>query len=174
MIDFVVPWQQIAGAIAGGVVGGFSGFCANTLQQRNLLRRARRNVASALCGELEALSMYLARLVPMGPSEQVGVEAIDTGFHRHFRAERDYSPIFRSLGSSIGLLDSPLPRDLAHWYTGFAVTLERAREMHTLASASRDDQAAAMDLARLVQLQAGSIASLRQAAGDLVRSLGAL
>jgi hypothetical protein len=163
MID--IPWSQIAGAVAGGAVGGFSGFVASSVQQRSMLRRARRNVASALAGELEALRISLMRLNTVEADTSMAVD----GFYRHFRAERDYSPIFRSLGSSIGLLDSPLPRDLAHWYTGLAVTLERAREMYGLTS--RTDERAEKDWQVVSQLQREGVRELVRDADDLISRL---
>ncbi len=76
-----IPWTQIAGAVAGGLVGGFSGFIASTVQQRQVLRRARRNVASALSGELEALRTSLVRINPI----ETGVDKATEKFYRHFR-----------------------------------------------------------------------------------------
>lgn len=163
-----IPWTQIAGAVAGGLVGGFSGFIASTVQQRQVLRRARRNVASALSGELEALRTSLVRINPI----ETGVDKATEKFYRHFRAERDYSPVFRSLGGSIGLLDSPLPRDLAVWYTGLAVTLERAREMYGLMA--RSDAAAREEFAEVLQLQRESVVDLLRGADSLIERLGEL
>jgi hypothetical protein len=170
VVDVVLSWSQIAGAVAGGIVGGFSGFCANTLQQRGHRRREQRNVASALSGEIQALNIYLSRAYMLPPDTEVGVEAIDFGFHRHFRAERDYCPIFRSLGSSIGLLDTPLPRDLAHWYTGFAVVLERARELYALSSRPGDEE----ELPIVARLQHKAVCELTRGALDLLGRLAAL
>jgi hypothetical protein len=70
--------------------------------------------------------------------ERLKLEAESEGYGRGtypyhvFRGERDYMPIFHSLGQSIGVLPSPLPRDLASWYTDFTVCLERAHELHEL------------------------------------------
>ena len=44
------------GAIAGGLVGGFSGFVTNSFHEGHQFRRARQNVACALVGEIDALS----------------------------------------------------------------------------------------------------------------------
>jgi hypothetical protein len=112
MID--LPWTQICGAIAGGRVGGFSRFVANNFQERQQSRRARRNVACALVGEIDALRQhieenYLAKL--RAKLESVAPNNRPYPYHV-FRGERDYMPVFRSLGSNIGVLPSPLPRDL--------------------------------------------------------------
>jgi hypothetical protein len=37
MID--LPWTQLSGAVAGGLVGRFSGFVANSFQERGQFRR---------------------------------------------------------------------------------------------------------------------------------------
>ncbi len=37
MID--PPWTQLSGAVAGRLVGGFSGFFANSFQERQQFRR---------------------------------------------------------------------------------------------------------------------------------------
>jgi hypothetical protein len=125
-------WLQMSGAIAGGLVGSFAGFLASIIRARLEFRRHRHSVASALVGELQALrehvsAHYLVRL------DSIGTTSVQPFPYRRFRAERDYMPIFRSLGQSIGYLPSPLPRDLAFWYTGFTVCLERAHELNELA-----------------------------------------
>jgi len=57
----------------------------------------------------------------------------------HFRGERDYSPIFHSLGHQVGVLPEPLPKDLVGWYMGLAICLESVRELHTLAIDDRPE-----------------------------------
>ena len=57
MID--PPWTQLSGAVAGRLVGGFSGFFANSFQERQQFRRTRRNVACALVGEIDALRQHI-------------------------------------------------------------------------------------------------------------------
>jgi len=80
-----------------------------------------------LCEQAEL--HYLARLEREAESNGYGSGRYP---YHVFRGERDYMPIFRSLGQSIGFLPSPLPRDLASWYTGFSACLERAHELHDL------------------------------------------
>ena len=125
-------WLQTSGAIAGGLVGSFAGFLASIIRARLEFRRHRHSVASALVGEIQALrehvsAHYLVRL------DSIGTTSAQRFPYHGFRGERDYMPIFRSLGQSIGYLPSPLPRDLASWYTGFTVCLERAHELNELA-----------------------------------------
>ncbi len=133
MID--LPWTQISGAIAGGLVGGFSGFIANNIQERQQFRRTRRNVACALLGEIDALRTHIDEnyLAKLRADLQSVAPNNRTYPYYAFRGERDYMPVFRSLGSNIGVLPSPLPRDLVRWYTRLAVCLERAHVLHELA-----------------------------------------
>lgn len=165
-----LPWAQISGAVAGGLVGGFSGFVANNVQAGRESRRARRNVTSALIGEISALTHYIKSLflsVPPLDGSQVDPSELR---RRHFRGERDYMPIFRALGSHVGVLPTPLPRDLVAWYTGLAICLERARELHEL-RLQRDPEAFgyAMELSRL---QEASLAELVELAPPLLAKLG--
>ena len=113
-------------------MGSCAGFLASIIRARLEFRRHRHSVASALVGELQALrehvsAHYLVRL------DRIGTTSGQLFPYHQFRGERDYMPIFRSLGQSIGYLPSPLPRDLAFWYTGFTVCLERAHELNELA-----------------------------------------
>jgi hypothetical protein len=90
MID--LPWTQLSGAI----VGGFSGFVANNFQERQHPRRARRNTACALVGEIDALQQhieenYLAKLRADLPSVVPNKQSM---YHAS-RGERDYMPVFR-------------------------------------------------------------------------------
>jgi hypothetical protein len=133
MID--LPWTQLSGAVAGGLVGGFSGFVANSFQERQQFRRARQNVACALVGEIDALRQhieenYLAKL--RADLQSLGPNKRQYPYYA-FRGERDYMPVFHSLGSNVGALPTPLPRDLVRRYTRLAVSLERAHVLHELA-----------------------------------------
>ena len=128
-----LPWSQISGAIAGGLFGGFSGFVASSLQERAERRRRQRNVACALMGEIEGLCRHIDnRLCTLRSDLQV-IEAQRDYTYHHFRGERDYMLVYRSLGKNVGLLPVSLPRDLVSWYIGLAVCLEREHELHQLA-----------------------------------------
>ena len=170
-----LPWPQISGAIAGGVVGGFSGFIANSVQRRYDARNQKRNVACALSAEIGALCQhiegsYLAML-------DVRLAALSTqlpsrGRYYDFRGERDYMPVFHSLGATIGFLPRPLPHDLVSWYTGLAVCLERARELHELGLCGEPEWLErSLDVATL---QRAEFSALLGRASTLVERLGKL
>ena len=157
MIDLV--WSQLSGAVAGGVVGGLSGFAANFPQQRQETSRARRRVACALHGEIGALAQFIEenararmQLAEGHPPEN------GTYPYRHVRGERDYMPVFRGLGGGIGVLPSPLPHDLVTWYTRLAACLERTRELHELALNRRPELSAYAS--EIVELQQSELAEL--------------
>ena len=161
-------WLQMSGAIAGGLVGSLAGFLANIIRSRMEFRRHRHSVASALVGELQALREHVSDhyLVRLG---NLGTRSAQPFPYHLFRGERDYMPIFRSLGESIGYLPSPLPRDLAFWYTGFAVCLERAHELNDLA---RQNDPGCLDAAlELAVLQRSELVELMDSVSDLLRRL---
>jgi hypothetical protein len=128
-----LPWPQISGAIAGGLFGGFSGFIASSLQEQAERRRRRKNVACALMGEIEGLCRHIDNRLGTLRSDLQAMEAQRDYIYHHFRGERDYMLVYRSLGQNVGLLPNPLPRDLVSWYIGLAVCLEREHELHQLA-----------------------------------------
>ena len=169
MID--LPWTQLSGAVAGGLVGGFSGFVANSFQERQQFRRARQNVACALVGEIDALRQhieenYLAKL--RADVDSVAPNKRSYPYHA-FRGERDYMPVFRSLGSNVGVLPSPLPRDLVRWYTRLAVCLERAHVLHELSLQPNSERVTyAVEVA---ELQHAAFSELAELARPLVDRL---
>lgn len=168
MID--LAWSQISGAVAGGLVGGLSGFIANHLQQRQELFRVRRSVACALIGEIGALAQFIEQ----SPTASMHIEVqrpADKEAHpyRHGRGERDYMPVFRGLGGSIGVLPTPLPRDLVVWYTRFAACLERTRELHELSLNHHPELSAYA--AEIVELQQAELTELVSSAEPLLDRL---
>ncbi len=155
-----LPWLQMSGAIAGGLVGSFSGFIAKSFHEHRVRLRLRRNIASALIGEIEALSQYIDEnyLVLLREHFDAGSDGAMSGYH-HFRGDRDYTPVFRTIGATVGFLPAPLPRDLITWYTSLTAALERAHALHDLFGNSDAQSAARAN--RLLQVQ-------RTALGDLV------
>jgi hypothetical protein len=128
-----VPWFQVTAAALGGLVGSFSGFVANSVQESRVRLRMQRNIACALIGEIAALTHYIENNYRVLVQAHIDAMADRNDFQFHyFRAERDYMPVFRSLGSTLGYLPTPLPRDLVSWYTSLAIMLERARAMHDI------------------------------------------
>jgi hypothetical protein len=129
-----VSLLQISGAVAGGLVGSFSGFLANTVHDVRERQRTRRNLACALIGEIDVLSQYIQVYLDLLRESMRGDQP-----RHHFRGERDYTSVYRSIGAGIGLLPTPLPRDLVAWYTGFATGLERAHALHDLTASGDPD-----------------------------------
>ena len=164
-----VPWAQISGAVAGGLVGGFSGFVANNVHARRETRRARRNVASALTGEIGAIAHLIKTYFAAPHPDGAGADEAELR-RRHFRGERDYMPIFRALGSHVGVLPTPLPRDLVAWYTELAMCLERARELHDL-RVQRDPESFGYAM-ELVRVHEAGLAQLIELAPPLIERLG--
>ena len=161
---------QISGAVAGGLVGGFSGFVVNVVHERLGQARARHNVASALVGEIEGLCEHIKySSIASGPQTEntSGVPA-----YTLFRGERDYNPIYRSMGVNFGLLPNPLPRRLVKWHVSLAVSLERAHEIHELSSA-RDPELATL-LAAAAEHQRRAYAKLLGDAERLIADLSKL
>jgi len=163
---------QIAGSVAGGVVGGFAGFVASMVQERAIRREKRRGIASALIGEIGALSQlfrgeYVSQLTEISNR----IDAVIANDH-FVRGEQEYMPIFRSLGSEIGHLPAPLPHDLVMWYTALTVGLERAHTLHDLTL--RNDANDAAYIAKLAQDQIDDLSNLGRRSQDLITRLAAL
>jgi hypothetical protein len=151
-------------------VGGLAAFAANLLRLRMERRFQRRNVAAALAAELEAICDHMT-------DEYVKrLELMDTAILHHdlypyygFRGEKEYMPIFRVLGQSLGLLPRPLPRELIFWYTTMTVCLERARDLYELAKNQTSE--ASRTAFAMTQLQRKEIARLLEAAPPLIKRL---
>jgi len=170
---FDLPWLQLSGAIAGGIVGGFAGFVANNLQDLQVRRRMKRNIACALIGEIGALAQHIEDnyLTMLRSDLQPRTDRRNSPY-RQFRGDRDYMPIFRSLGSNVGYLPTPLPRDLVFWYTSLATGLERAHELYELAMQKSPEQMGyAIELA---QIQHAAFTELVTASKPLLERLGRL
>jgi hypothetical protein len=168
-----LPWLQMSGAIAGGLVGSFTGFIANSFHEHRVRRRVRRNIASALIGEIEALSQYIDDnyLILLREHLDAGADGELSGYH-HFRGDRDYSPVFRTIGATVGFLPAPLPRDLITWYTSLTAALERAHALHELFSGNDAQSAARAN--RLLQVQRTALGDLVSLAKPLVARLRCL
>jgi hypothetical protein len=78
-------------------------------------------------------------------------------------------PVFRSLGSNVGVLPSPLPRDLVRWYTRLAVCLERAHVLHELSLEPNPERMTYA--AEVAELQHAAFTELVDLAGPLVNLL---
>ena len=163
---------QIAGSVAGGVVGGFAGFIASMVQEREVRRGKRRGIASALIGEIGALTQLYREQYASHLADLSGkIDTAKSNVHP-VRGEQEYLPIFRSLGSEIGHLPPPLPHDLVMWYTALTVALERARALHDLTLRNTGSDAAY--IAELAQDQIDDLSNLGSRSKDLIARLGAL
>jgi hypothetical protein len=164
---------QISGTVAGAIVGGFSGFVANSIQERRVRLGVRRNIAGALIGEITALADHIDRhYLALFRSHIAEPDAARPTAPYHFRGERDYMPIFRSLGANIGHLPSPLPRELVAWYTHLGVALERAHALHELTR--RDDPALDPHVTGLAQAQEAALTELLALSKPLLERLSQL
>ncbi len=153
-------------------MGGFAGFIASIVQGKAVRRERRRGIASALIGEIGALTQlfrdkYVSHLTEISTKMDATVSN-----DQPVRGEQEYMPIFRSLGSEIGHLPAPLPHDLVLWYTALTVGLERAHALHDLTLRSNEKDAAC--IAKLAQDQIDDLANLGRRSQDLMARLGAL
>jgi hypothetical protein len=163
---------QISGSVAGGAVGGFAGFIASLVQSRSVRREKRCNIASALIGEIGALTqLYRDQYVPHLTDLSNTLDATTSNAHP-VRGEQEYMPIFRSLGSEIGHFPAPLPHDLVMWYTALTVALERAHALHDLTLQNHENGTAY--IAKLAQDQIDHLPSLCRQSQDLIARLAAL
>ena len=168
-----LSWLQIAGAMAGGLVGSFSGFIANSFHEHRVRHRIRQNLACAVIGEISALTEQIeqAYIALLRADVEAGAAA-GRYPHFHFRGDRDYMSVFRGIGGDVGHLPTPLPRDLVSWYTKFATMLERARALNDLAARGDPTELDhAIDLARMQQ---SSLDELVAAAKPLLEQLARL
>ena len=165
-----LPWLQMSGAIAGGLVGSFTGFIANSFHEHRVRRRIRRNVACALIGELQTLTRYIEDnyLVLLRRSIEAASDS-QMASHHYFRGDRDYMPVYRAIGATVGFLPTPLPRDLISWYTGLTTALERAHALHDLSS--RTDAQSVAYLLDLTRVQEAALADLISDSKPLIARL---
>ncbi len=167
-----IPWPQLIGAMAGGLIGGFAGFLTNSIQQRLQSRLIRNNVACALRGEIIALSTRIGNeYLDMLKNElQVLTEQRRYPSHR-FSGQRDYAQVYRSLGQQIGFLPSDLVCELVSWYISLTVYQDHAHELHDL-SKRKDPEL--LDYAiEVALLQHANFSDLVRLSGPLIEGLGA-
>jgi hypothetical protein len=164
-----LPWFQMSGAIAGGLVGSFTGFIANGIHEHRVRLRGRRNIACALIGELQTLTKYIEDnyLVLLRRSLESADSQIAS--HHYFRGDRDYMPVYRAIGATVGFLPTPLPRDLISWYTGLTTALERAHALHDLSG--RTDAQSVAYLLNLTRVQEAALGELIANAHPLIARL---
>jgi hypothetical protein len=150
-----LPWLQMSGAIAGGLVGSFSGFIANSFHEQRVRHRVRRNIACALIGEIQTLTQYIEDNYLVLLRRSIEAAAASEGdipaHHHYFRGDRDYMPIYRAIGATVGFL------------------LERAHALHDLSS--RADAHSIAFLLSLTRVQETALAELIAGSNPLIARL---
>lgn len=167
-----IPWPQLIGAMAGGLIGGFAGFLTNSIQQRLQSRLIRSNVACALRGEIIALSQRIGDdyLQLLQSELKVLTEQRRYPSHR-FSGQRDYAQVYRSLGQQIGFLPNELVCELVSWYISLTIYQDRAHELHEL-TIRKDPEL--LDYAiEVARLQHADFSDLVRQSGPLIDGLGA-
>ena len=167
-----IPWPQLIGAMAGGLIGGFAGFLTNSIQQRLQSCLIRSNVACALRGEIIALSTRIGdEYLNMLQNElQVLTEQRSYPSHR-FSGQRDYAQVYHALGQQIGFLPNDLVCDLVSWYISLTVYQDRAHELHELTT--RKDPELLNYAIEVAKLQHANFSDLVRQSGPLIEGLNA-
>lgn len=161
-------FAQLIVSAMGGVIGGFSGFVANGLQDRRNRLTISRRVAQAISGEIEALAQSISAndfFREIGAGAEAFVQSFPDYRYHLVRGEQDYMPVFHSLGINIGALPAPLPRDLVTWYTKLSLCIERSRVLGDLSQEAAD--CADARIMKVMQMQHAELTSLIGEAKDL-------
>jgi len=169
----VLYLSQLMAAAAGGVLGGFSGFVANSWHRRQESLRLRKNVACALVGEISALTSQICERYSLSPEPEESLPTL-SGLrpHHRIRAGHVYMPVFHGLGGNIGILPAPFPRDLVLWYSTLGLCLEgeqNLRELSTNQNANLSET-----LAVLTETQRLDFRKLVESAEPLLEGLSRL
>src|SRR5450830_1234240 len=165
-----VPWPQLIGAMAGGLIGGFAGFLTNSIQQRLQSRLIRSNVACALRGEIVALSQRIGDDYLQLLQNELRVLTEQRRYPSHrFSGQRDDVQVYRSLGQQIGFLPNDLVCELVSWYISLTVYQDHAHELHEL---SRRKDPELLDHAiEVARLQHANFSDLVRLSGPLIEGL---
>ena len=171
MVMLYLP--QFVVAAAGGMIGGLSGFIANSMQRRRDSLHLRKNVAGALIGEISALTHQIReRYILTTKSSEALLGTSGHSPHHRARTGRDYMPVFHGLGGNIGILPSPLPRDLVLWYSTLVLCLDGERDLHELAVNHDPDVSASV--ADLTEAQRLDFSHLLDSSVPLLKGLSRL
>jgi hypothetical protein len=167
-----IPWPQLIGAMAGGLIGGFAGFLTNSIQQRLQSHLIRRNVACALRGEIIALSTRIGNEYLVRLQDELRVLTEERRYPSHrFSGQRDYAQVYRALGQQIGFLPNDLVCELVSWYISLTVYQDRAHELLELTTLK--DPALLDHTIDVARLQHADFSDLVRLSGPLIDGLSA-
>jgi len=118
----------LIGVIIGGVIG-VAGSVAGPLCLDIFRRRAERtNLTSALAGEISALIGIVQRrgyIESLRSLIQIArTSPVDGSYFYYFSVRRNPFPVYDANLSRIGLLESPLPMNIARFYSQSSSILE--------------------------------------------------
>lgn len=141
---------QLLSVLVGGLTGITGGFLSTTLLERSRRRRATRNLALALRGEIAAILTLAAERRYLERFDEViaRIEATGEPFHMPFRLRFRYDRVYDANVGRIGQLKAPLPERIAAYYTRLSSVME---DMVSLGDGTYD----ALDTALLLRIYRG-------------------
>jgi len=110
---------DMASVIAGGAIAVIGGFLSNYAIETHKAKRAARHLAQSFLGEIKALRTIadtrgyvdgLKRLIAY-------IEQTDEPRLYQVKVRRDYMIVYKENADKVGMLEEPLPEDLAIFYT---------------------------------------------------------
>ncbi len=109
----------LIGAAIGGFIGAAGGFLSKWLLERSRLRAERKQLAYAFKGEILAILSIAQMRHYVAGFEKLIVVMKQTGKPIVFPVSitREYFNVFNANVSKIGFLKSPLPEEIARFYT---------------------------------------------------------
>jgi hypothetical protein len=116
----------LVGVVIGAVIGGVGSFLANYCLEKSKLRMERRNLALAFAGEIAALRRIVELRRYADGIQQTLQTVIQTRepFYLSMPISREYFNVYNQNVNRIGILEDPLPRLIATYYTQANAILE--------------------------------------------------
>jgi hypothetical protein len=130
----------LIGVVIGAVIGGVGSFCGSYCLENSKFKREKRNVALAFAGEIAALRriVELRHYVQGIENTLQHIRQTREPFYLFLPITREYFNVYNQNVSRIGVLDDPLPRLIAVFYTQGNAILEDFHGMTTGALEGRD------------------------------------